>query len=348
MSIQWVSSFEDLRGGSGGTDIANMLEWSSIGDFTNIEIAAGSNDSNLNKNGTQPTLNGSAAALLADDGPSSGSYGQSQAYARSMADNAKVVVAGGVQVPVMPLAKQNCILAMDGDNKLALGLNGKFAAIYINDVLAATSSFDATTGAPWFFAELFQDRSLGKVFLKINGQAAADADLPVGHALVDTAIMELGIQAAVRVSEVIVYDSIDPMGPLMVHEFFKTSNTTQEFTGSDVVNSRPFSSGVYRSSEIAGAVDLYSYNNILPADVQVSEIKAVIHKAVAASGGVSGGTLNLRLQLGGVDYDTSVSSKLVSTSPVLVQKVWDTNPATSAAWTRSEVQAIKTGYVVAA
>lgn len=353
MAIQWVNSFEDLYSNSGfGSNFVldRLIGWSNVGtgDTTNF-IQNSDNTANKNTQFPMPGNKGLSAFLTT----TGNNFANFTTIQRPVVDNNKLVLCGGFRTQFPAYLKSTAIMSFGGANKLSFGLNGKFAALYVNDTLAATSAVDIVSGSPWSFITLFQDKVANKLYLRINGQVAADVDLPAGHTT-NAAILDLGRDVGgyqSNFSEVMVYDSVDPMGPLLVGEYFKTTNVVNQFTGStNIVNNRPFSDASFVNSETSGAEDRFSYTNILPTGMELGSIKAVIQKAVAASGGVTGGSLNLRMRIGAstTNYDTSVSSSLVSTTPVLVQKVWETNPATSAAWTRSEVQSVQTGYVVAA
>lgn len=343
MSIQFLTSFEDVTNQTGGSfNIDRMLGWSISGTDT---LATGNAQS-----GEGPQINNNQGNTYARKASSAFVY---TTIRKSVVDNNKLVCAGAISINNQHYVKQTSILAIGGGaNKLSFGLNGKFAALYINDVLAATSSVNVTDGYPWFFTEVFMNRSANRVYLLINGAQVADAELPSGFTASEV-IVDFGRKSSSGAffSEVFVYDSVDPIGPVMTNEFFKTGNVSLQFTGNGgatEVNTTPFSNTTYRSSNTSGHSDMFSYTNLLPNNlIGVSSVVGVIHKAVAASGGATAGTLNLRAKVGSTNYDTSVSSSLVSTTPVLVQKIWETNPATSAAWTRSDVQAIQTGYVVA-
>lgn len=348
MSIQHISTFEDFRsnGGNGTADITRMIGWVDIGTNTsNLSVYGTNMPSTTDSTPTNNDLSSYASVAT------SGTYTTFKTIQRVVVDNNKLIVAGGCKINRPSYLKQTAILSIGGSNKLSFGLNGNFAAIYINDTLAATSTVNVVKGKPWFFVELFQNKSTGRVYLRINGTSVADVELPSGHTS-NAVIVDFGrpdTSKPVMFSEVMIYDTIDPMGSVMVHEFFKTGTAVKQFSGSDSIpNNRPWAPTSFLTSETLGAEDRWTYNNILPnASVPVTSIVAVVQKAVAASGGVSGGSLNLRLRVGSTNYDTSVSSELTSTTPVLVQKVWETNPETSTAWTRSDVQAIQTGYVVA-
>lgn len=350
MAIQHITTFEEFRGngGSGYADTAFMPGWSDTGTSTSsLYIIGGSETTNANS--PSPTNNGLNSG--ATTGYSSVSFAEYKTIQKALVDNTKVVVAAGCRICRSVMLKQTAILSIGGANKLSFGLNGKFAALYVNDVLAATSGMNVVDGNPWFFVELFQNKTTNRVHLRINGVNAADVELPAGHTS-NAVIVDFGRNVSgypVTFAEIMVYDTVDPLGPLFTHEFFKTGTVVKQFTGSDSIpNNRPYRLDVYKSSETLGAEDRWSYNNILTnTKAESTSIVAVIQKAIAASGGVSGGSLNLRLRLGSTNFDTSVSSALVSTTPVLVQKVWETNPATSVPWTRSDVQAMQTGYVVA-
>lgn len=358
MTIQWVSSFEMLltstaqTPGSFSNINVDRMFWNNISDTPNVSGFRSSQYSGINSETPNPGNEAGGVVIYTRQSSGQGDRNIFSVIGRSVQDTTKLVAAGGFRIGSLPQIKTTAILSLAGANKVSFGVNGKLAALYVDDILASTSVIDVLTGMPWFFVELFQNKTTGKVFLKINGQAACDADLPIGH-VTDQVILDLGRQPAqengVSVSEVIVYSDEDPMGPLHSHSYFKTGQAiTSQFVGNDnIVNNRPFTDAQFKNSETLGAEDRFNYTNIMPVGVEATEIKAVIHEVVAASGGVTGGSLNLRTRIGSNDYDTSVSDKLTSTTPVLVQSVMEVSPATGVAWTRSEVQGIQTGYVVA-
>lgn len=345
MAIQWVSCFE--MGGSGNTTWDRIF-WS---DPTNAGNAA-FNQTVLNET---PEKTGGVAATISAT-PSSPNFSLGRYVSRNVSDAVKLIYCGGCHVDTKFGALPTDFAAIfSGSDRISFGVNGNFAALYVNGTIGSTSSIDVITCRPWLFFELYQNKTDNKIYLKINGVDACNVDLPLGWAATSVGMnpgRRVGGNPAVRFSHVMTYDGVDPLGPVMSREYFKTGNITNNFAsvGSPnlFVNTAPFTNTAYRNSETTGHVDLFSYTNILPADTPLTSIVAVVHQAVAASGGVSGGSLNLRTRLGASNYDTSVSASLISTTPVLVQKVWETNPQTLAAWTRAQVQAIQTGYVVAA
>lgn len=271
---------------------------------------------------------------------------------KSISDNAYVCVGGGVQINWYEHVDQMFYIR-GSSNWIAFGLNGRLACIWIDGSIAATSTVDVASHRPWNYIELIADKATGKARLNINGVEVANADWT--PFTIDTisvkpskAINYLRSGCSVAYITEVVYSTGSAVGPVKVKDFFKTTDQVTGFSGSTWdVNTRPWSAASYRSSDTAGAEDRFGYGtNILPASDPSTSIVAVQQNVVASSSGVGNGQLNVRIRIGTTNYDTSISSTLTSTTPVLNQIVYENSPATGVAWTRSEVQGIQTGYIV--
>lgn len=281
------------------------------------------------------------------------SYTTQGAYiSKSIPDDSYVCVGGGVNINWYEFVDQ-VFYIRGSSNWIAFGLNGRLACIWIDGSIAATSTVDVSTGRPWQYVELIADKATNKARLNINGVEVANAAWT--PFTIDTISVKptkaiattRGGASPCYISEV-VYSTGASVGPVKVVDYFKTTDAVAGFSGAtSAVNTKPWNAGTYRSSDTQGTIDRFTYGtNILKAGDPTTSIVAVQHNIVASSSGVGGGMLNMRIRIGTTDYDTSISSYLTSTTPVLIQKLYETSVATGVAWTRSEVQGIQTGYIV--
>lgn len=95
----------------------------------------------------------------------------------------------------------------------------------------------------------------------------------------------------------------------------------------------------YNSTATPGAVDLYALDDLAanPGAIKGLQWNAMIRKDDASSY-----VLNRVIRTGGVDY-TGSTSIAPNTTYVNYHEIFDVNPGTSAAWTKSEVDALQAG-----
>lgn len=154
--------------------------------------------------------------------------------------------------------------------------------------------------------------------------------------------------------DIVYYIESDPVGILKVDGYLFTGTDTQTYNDSKDNSSsstniiKTMNTDGYRSTATTGT-DLYSYNNILPAGVEVENIYSVNVSTIASKNyfkDTPSGTNKLKIllnsdtELSENEVDNSVKSFLPSNQTV----VFNQDPKTNSAWTKSAVQAIKTGY----
>jgi hypothetical protein len=93
----------------------------------------------------------------------------------------------------------------------------------------------------------------------------------------------------------------------------------------------------YVQTYVNGNKDIYSSTNTLPANYNV---KAVSVEGYFAKGGTSNAAVNLGLESGSVEVDTS-NVTLISNTPTYVSNIVENDPNVSAAWTPTTVVASK-------
>lgn len=233
-------------------------------------------------------------------------------------------------------------------------------ALYINNILIQSgTAIDIFTGNPWVYVELHVNKTTGTILVRVSGVPECSGTMPVGfignHAEFTCRTLTGSLYQSILFDDIVYYTDSDPIGIVKVDGFFKygdvmagfndsTDNGATDTTGLNETSSRKF-----RASSTAGQEDRFSYANILPTGVQATSIVAVIPSILASSGSYSNGNLEMRFTSGSNVTTTDVTSKVKPFTPQLIQgPVFHTDPNTSAAWTRANVQAIQTGYRVKA
>lgn len=138
----------------------------------------------------------------------------------------------------------------------------------------------------------------------------------------------------------------DFLGPIQVVARYPTANGNYaQWTPNGGSNmgaiSEPYEDGntSFNQSSTANQIDTFTMQD-LPA--AVGSVYAVAHHLVASQDGGSARTIRPKYRIGGSDYNgTSVNT---SASYQALTEYKDVSPATSAAWTVSEVNGMETGY----
>lgn len=131
----------------------------------------------------------------------------------------------------------------------------------------------------------------------------------------------------------------DFLGDCRVDAYMPTSEgSTQSWTPTPAgthyttVDEIPISAADYVESATAGAIELFGYTDLvnIPLNVYGVQLNSVARKTDAGERQINGVA-----RIGGTDYlSTALSVEDVSK---YIMAVWDRSPATSAAWTRSEI-----------
>lgn len=233
-------------------------------------------------------------------------------------------------------------------------------ALYINNILIQSgTAIDILTGKPWVYVELHVNKTAGTVLVRVSGVPECSGTMPVGfignHAEFTVRTLDTQFSHNIIFDDIVYYTDSDPIGIVKVDGFFKDGDVMAGFNDStdngatDTTGLSETSSQNYRASSTAGQEDRFSYAKILPTGVQATSIVAVIPSILASSGSYSNGNLEMRFTSGSNVTTTDVTSKVKPFTPQLIQgPVFHTDPNTSAAWTRENVQAIQTGYRVKA
>lgn len=117
-------------------------------------------------------------------------------------------------------------------------------------------------------------------------------------------------------------------------DLFGNSSVTYHMINEKVANG----DSTYVSTATSGAVSVWSLGNLTGTGVSVAGIAI---NAVARDDTAGTNPLQAVVRTGSTNY-TSTSTNLTS-AYLNVQKIWDTNPNTSAAWTESEVNGLAAG-----
>lgn len=356
MAIEWILGFEKGKNANtaAGTPLYASLFLTGVSGGTTIGL------NGLDGTQTQNVIPINDLSIYNTLSYTASTAGTDKIWGFTSPDNNKVCIGAAIKIECYDAAYQSTtssILGLNGSNYIAFGLNGKFACLTIDGTIAATSSVDVVSDAPYSYIEVFIDKVANKAYLKVNGASTVDATLPGSYTVNQVRINEGrgGSNKWFFLDSLLLSTAVDPIGPVKVAEYFKTANITTQFstTGSptDLVNTRPYTAAAYRNSTTDGHLDLFSYNQLIPETgsdgVPFTSIVAVQHEIVAASAGIGNGTLNGRVRLSATDYDVSYTSLLSTTTPTLCKRIMETNPHTAAAWTRADVQGIQTGYIIA-
>jgi hypothetical protein len=131
----------------------------------------------------------------------------------------------------------------------------------------------------------------------------------------------------------------DFLGDCRVDAYMPTSEgPTQSWTPTPAgvhyttVDEIPINSADYVESATAGAVELFGYTDLvnIPLNIFGVQVNSAARKTDAGSR-----YINSAARIGGTDY---VSANLaVSDTTTYLHSIWDKSPATSAAWTRAEI-----------
>lgn len=366
LTVQWASGFEEFSslattGSNQEVTTNNWLGW-------DAEYSTYTNNQTLPRwvgITTAPHLRGYWAYPLLQI--NSSNLTMIPRVFRSVVDNDKMV-----------LGYAYCMkTANTASNRFAVGLKGVSgetihvrpfqsggvwrASLYINGTQVSTgTAVDIATGNPWVYIELVINKTAGTVQVRVSGVPECAGTMPVGF-VASSVECTVGGSGAYNngndngIDDMVFYVDSDPAGIIKVDGFYKTGDVMTGFAdGTDNgsatttgINSSSFSE--YRASATVGSEDRFSYNNILPTGVQANSIIAVIPSVLASSGTYTNGNLELRFTSGATTTTTDVTTKVKPFMPQYIAgPVLHTDPNTSAAWTRANVQAIQTGYRVKA
>lgn len=108
------------------------------------------------------------------------------------------------------------------------------------------------------------------------------------------------------------------------------------------VDEIPYSTADYNASNVPGTRDTYSMSNLAGS---TGTIFGVQNNIIASKTGVGAASLKPVVRSGGTDYYDATLG--LGASPVLSSVIRETDPATSAAWTATNVNAVEVGAEVA-
>lgn len=235
-----------------------------------------------------------------------------------------------------------------------------FAGLYINGTLSVTGVTNISTSTPWVYIEISLNKTTGLATLRVSEITEGTAALPGGWAAADAELCHLNIPNASQTSslqllidDLVVYDTYSPRGICKVYGYTKTGDALATFTdGSDLgqattTSINTCSNTVWRACATSGGEDRFSYSNILPTGIQAANIYAVRQVIMCSAGSWVTPSLQAILRdSGGTSRTTTVTGIKPFTMTRFESTIYETDPATSAAWTRAGAQAIQTGYKV--
>lgn len=234
--------------------------------------------------------------------------------------------------------------------------SGNFLAVYVNNVLVGTGTIDVATGTPWTHVELRIDKTAGQAVLFINNVANVTVSISGSFTPTEVRVFSDKTSGTVAQSgefdDMIFATDMSRIGASKCYGYFKTGNVTTTFNdgldegsaSADATN--VFNGTLYRSSATRNQRDLFSYNNILPAGVDFTNILAVNQITLACAGGYNGAALNQVLVSGATTSTRDISNLVPAFAGKRVNRILENDPATGLPWTASAVRAINVGYEV--
>jgi hypothetical protein len=277
---------------------------------------------------------------------------------RAITDNNLLCAGGPIVTGFRSQANYDELFGFGGTtNRVTVGLNGEFLALFVNGTVVETSSFNMVNPRKTVFVEMLINKTAGTVRVFANADQVIQAN--VSSFTYDSFRIYLparfcnslttGTDGNMLYEGFYVGSGVNNIaGPMSMLGNYANANPTSQFTGAlSTVNNRPFENATFRNSTTAGQQDLYTYNTITLKEDNSASIKFVRHQVIASSDGAGGGQMNLRTRMGGTNYDTSVTSQLVSTTPVLTQVTYKRNPNSLNPWTITDLSSLSNGYVIA-
>lgn len=295
-------------------------------------------------------------------------YSSSGYIARTLDDQSVWIVGAAVKIAAVPNGNgalftfkdntgsvQACVCVTSGGT-LSL-LRGS-----TNGTALATSANALTAGA-WHHIEaklaiadsggVFEVRVNGEVWATFSGDTKYSTTLNTANA-----IRLGGLPAAINVwyDDLYVCDGTGSvnnsyLGDCRVDALFPSgAGASAQFapTGSannweNVDDASPDDDATYNASDTAGSLDSFVFADLSALGATVFGVQANI---IARKDDAGSRTLRAVARIGGANYEGS--DLALSDSYLDLRQIWDKNPATSAAWTESQINAAEFGYKVQA
>jgi len=238
--------------------------------------------------------------------------------------------------------------------QLRLTING-YPKVYSSSTLLATAATPLVTNTTYLIEIYYTIAdSGGKFSVKINGISAIDftGDTKPGT---DTTFDNVyfgsqGSNYGYAYYDNIILDSANWIGKTYIQGLAPTgAGTTTQLTpsaGSNYacVDEIPASDTDYVYSNTVDQLDTYAAGNLTGT---IGTIKAVqVQSRVVKEGTATPQNVKLAVRSGATDYVSA--DKVVPTTAATVASIWETDPATSAAWSEANVNAVEIGVKTAA
>lgn len=371
LTVQWANGFEDTAVVTSPNSFTNeqwinhILGWTS--DYSQYDTGVTENHFSSSTDGH---LRGRSVAVQMQQGGTPYPNMYPLLYKEAI-DHDKMTLGFAIKVTSTIISNTDRLLcgfrSTTGDTihvgVLTVGGVGRIG-LYVNKTLVQSgTAVDIQTGNPWVYVELHVNKTTNTVIVKVSGIQECSATLPTGftNSQVEFTLRNITGSAGsisninLLFDDMVYYTDSDPVGIIKVDGYFKDGDVMTGFNdGTDLgsstttgINDSRFQG--YRASSTVGQEDRFSYSNILPTGIQVNSIVAVIPSILASSGSYVNGNIEMRFVSGSNVTTTDVTEKVKPFTPQLITgPVLHNDPNTGTAWTRSNVQAIQSGYRVKA
>jgi hypothetical protein len=233
----------------------------------------------------------------------------------------------------------------------------KYALSSYNSALV-TSDVDVITNGVWNFAELLVHRASGtsgSVEIKVNGvTVASETGVNTGTSGIDNIYLQSGNGTAdssnlIQYDDLYVRDDLTALGPSRVDTLRPSADTAQKdwtpSTGSDnyaMVDDDSYDDTTYVSAATVGDKDLYDFGALAFDPETIHAVQALY---TASKDDVTARTVRSTIVSGA----TTANGATVApgdTGFTVYTDIYETDPATSAAWDTAGVNALQAGIEV--